>query len=68
MSQRCDVYPVGLNKGSDRPDRDIIIPENAILCMGYKQRREVEKLEFKIYWDMREDFKLEANQKSKLLN
>jgi hypothetical protein len=27
---------------------------------NYKQKREVEKLEFKIYWDLREDSKLEA--------
>lgn len=45
-------------------DRDIIIPENATLRISYKQQREVEKLEFKIFWDLREDLKLEANQKS----
>jgi len=44
-------------------DRDIIIPENATLRISYKQQREVEKLEFKIFWDLREDSKLEANQK-----
>lgn len=44
-------------------DRDIIIPENATLRVSYKQQREVEKLEFKIFWDLREDSKLEANQK-----
>ncbi len=44
-------------------DRDIVIPENATLRISYKQKREVEKLEFKIYWDLREDSKLEANQK-----
>ncbi|MEA4847302.1 MAG: helix-turn-helix domain-containing protein [Clostridiaceae bacterium] len=44
-------------------DRDIIIPENATLRISYKQQREIEKLEFKIFWDLREDSKLEANQK-----
>jgi len=43
--------------------RDIIIPENATLRISYKQQREVEKLEFKIFWSLREDSKLEANQK-----
>lgn len=44
-------------------DRDIFIPENATLRVSYKQQREVEKLEFKIFWDLREDSRLEANQK-----
>ncbi|SHH74831.1 DNA binding domain-containing protein, excisionase family [Sporobacter termitidis DSM 10068] len=44
-------------------NRDIIIPDNATLRVSYKQQREVEKLEFKIFWDLREDSKLEANQK-----
>ena len=43
--------------------KDIVIPENATLRISYKQQREVEKLEFKIFWDLREDSKLEANQK-----
>ena len=45
-------------------DKDIIIPENATLRISYKQQREVEKLEFKIFWNLREDSKLEANQKA----
>ena len=45
-------------------DSDIIIPENATLRISYKQQREVEKLEFKIFWDLREDLKLEVNQKA----
>lgn len=45
-------------------DRDIVIPENTTLRISYKQQREVEKLEFKIFWDLREDSKLEANQKA----
>jgi excisionase family DNA binding protein len=44
-------------------DRDISIPQEATLRISYKQQREVEKLEFKIFWDQREDAKLEANQK-----
>lgn len=44
-------------------DGDIVIPADATLRISYKQHREVEKLEFKIYWDLREDSKLEANQK-----
>jgi excisionase family DNA binding protein len=47
-------------------DRDIVIPENATLRISYKQQREIEKLEFKIFWDLREDSKIEANQKSTL--
>lgn len=42
---------------------DITIPENATLRISYKQQRDIEKLEFKIFWDLREDSKLEANQK-----
>ena len=44
-------------------EEDIIIPENATLRISYKQQREIEKLEFNIFWDLREDSKLEANQK-----
>lgn len=46
-------------------DRDIVIPENVTLRISYKQQREVEKLEFKIFWDLREESMLEANQKAK---
>ena len=44
-------------------ERDVTIPQDATLRTSYKQQREVEKLEFKIFWDQREDVKLEANQK-----
>lgn len=47
----------------DSLERDIIIPEEAKLRVSYKQQREVEKLEFKIYWDLREETKLETNGK-----
>ncbi|HEX3038631.1 MAG TPA: helix-turn-helix domain-containing protein [Oscillospiraceae bacterium] len=43
-------------------DRDIIIPDDATLRVSYKQQRNVEKLEFKVFWDLREDVKLESNQ------
>lgn len=43
-------------------DRDIIIPDDATLRVSYKQQRDVEKLEFKVFWDLREDVKLESNQ------
>lgn len=45
-------------------NRDIVIPEDATLRISYKQQREIEKLEFKIFWDLREDSKLEANLKT----
>ena len=44
-------------------DRDIHIPQDATLRISYKQQRDVEKLEFKIYWLVGEEPKLEANQK-----
>ena len=47
-------------------DRDVVIPENATLRTSYKQQREVEKLEFKIYWGLREEMRLEADQKTEL--
>ncbi len=45
-------------------DKDILIPENATLRISYKQQREVEKLEFKIFWDLHGDTKLETNRKA----
>lgn len=44
-------------------DRDINIPQEATLRISYKRQRDVEKLEFKIYWIVSEDSKPEANQK-----
>lgn len=35
-------------------DKDIKIPQNTSLRISYKQQREVEKLEFKIFWGLRE--------------
>lgn len=34
-------------------DRDITIPQDASLRISYKQQREIEKLEFKIFWGLR---------------
>lgn len=39
-------------------EKNITIPENASLRINYKQQRDVEKLEFKIYWSQREEFKI----------
>lgn len=36
-------------------EKDITIPQNASLRISYKQQREVEKLEFKIFWGLREE-------------
>jgi excisionase family DNA binding protein len=43
-------------------DSDISIPENAVLRISYKQKRDVEKLEFKIYWPLREEAKITTNR------
>jgi excisionase family DNA binding protein len=45
-------------------NKDIIIPQDATLRISYKQQREIEKLEFKIFWDLRDDSKLESNKKN----
>lgn len=44
-------------------DKDISLPDNATLRVSYKQQREVEKLEFKIFWPLRENCKLDPNTK-----
>ena len=36
-------------------DRDIRVPEDATLRISYKQQRDIEKLEFKIFWEQRDD-------------
>lgn len=45
--------------------KDITIPEESTLRVSYKQQRDVEKLEFKIFWEMREEAKSEPNQKTR---
>lgn len=59
-----------LEKSSGRlkvllPDlgQDISIPKETTLRVSYKQQREVEKLEFKVFWGLREEDKMEPNQK-----
>lgn len=44
-------------------NKDVSIPEDASLRMSYKQQRDIEKLEFKIYWPQREEYKIDINQK-----
>jgi excisionase family DNA binding protein len=36
-------------------DRNIIIPDESTLRISYKQQREVEKLEFKIFWSQHDE-------------
>lgn len=43
-------------------DKCISIPKDAGLRVSYKQQRDVEKLEFKIFWPIREDSKVSQNQ------
>lgn len=38
-------------------DGDIPLPDDATLRVSYKQQRDVEKLEFKIYWPMRDEYR-----------
>lgn len=45
-------------------DRDIDVPEEASLQISYRQQKDVEKLEFELFWNLREDARLEANQKT----
>lgn len=35
--------------------KDVGLPESTTLRVSYKQQRDVEKLEFKLYWPMREE-------------
>lgn len=43
---------------------DITIPDVATLRVSYKQQRDVEKLEFKIFWGQRDKTRLPGNRKS----
>lgn len=38
-------------------EKDIDIPENATLRVSYKQQRDIEKLEFKIFWQIRDEYR-----------
>lgn len=42
---------------------DINIPDNITLRVSYKQKREIEKLEFKLFWPLREEHKLISKEK-----
>lgn len=46
-------------------EKNIVLPKEATLRVSYKQQREVEKLEFKIFWTLRQNCRLEANQKGR---
>jgi len=43
-------------------DKDVDIPEDASLRVSYKQKRDVEKFEFKIYWPLRDEKKMPQEQ------
>lgn len=43
--------------------QNISIPNETTLRVSYKQQRDVEKLEFKIFWGLRNEYKMEPNQK-----
>ena len=43
-------------------DKNINIPEDSSLRISYKQQRDIEKLEFKIYWPIRDEYKLNQEQ------
>ncbi|SHJ30550.1 helix-turn-helix domain-containing protein [Hespellia stercorisuis] len=41
----------------------IDIPDNVTLRVSYKQKREIEKLDFKLFWPLREEHKLTSKEK-----
>ncbi|MBU3160743.1 helix-turn-helix domain-containing protein [Clostridium frigoris] len=42
----------------------ISIPADVKLSISYKQKRDIEKLEFKIYWHLRDDVKVNVKNKN----
>ncbi|MDK2806181.1 MAG: hypothetical protein PWR08_1253 [Thermoanaerobacterium sp.] len=40
-----------------RLEKDVYIPESVTLRVSYKQQRDLEKLEFKFYWPMRDEYR-----------
>lgn len=44
---------------------DIPIPSDSKLSISYKQKRDVEKLEFKIYWMLRDEYKINEKNTEK---
>jgi excisionase family DNA binding protein len=45
-------------------EKEITLPKNATLRVSYKQQRDVEKLEFKIFWPMRDENRNLSRQSS----
>lgn len=41
----------------------ITLPNNATLRVSYKQKREIEKLEFKLFWAIRDEYKVTSKDK-----
>lgn len=41
----------------------IDIPDNITLRVSYKQKREVEKLQFKLFWPLRDEYRLISKEK-----
>lgn len=41
----------------------IDIPDNVTLRVSYKQKREVEKLQFKLFWPLRDEYRLISKEK-----
>lgn len=41
----------------------IDIPDNVTLRVSYKQKREVEKLQFKLFWPLRDEYRLTNKEK-----
>lgn len=41
----------------------IDIPDNVTLSVSYKQKREVEKLQFKLFWPLRDEYRLTTKEK-----
>lgn len=44
-------------------DSNINIPDDVKLSISYKQKRDVEKLEFKIFWSLRDEVKIVTKNK-----
>lgn len=44
-------------------NKDVKIPLDASLRISYKQKRDVEKIEFKIYWPLSDEFSISTEQK-----
>ncbi len=62
-----EVSDIKINKNINTLLKDvpegIDIPDNITLRVSYKQKREVEKLAFKLYWPLREEHRLNSKEK-----